>query len=261
MIDLLVVRLQDELAERAAAVSVNLDKVKQNSKTWHTTPTLIQFFLVETFQEKPFHTQGLMSPYLRASMTNFRQSPMSWYEVTPTMKNKVKGNYCHFLFAILIKRNSFLLTLSHPNPQLLDKIQIATFQERFKNRRICLRLQFWGLWEKSKEQEGYHICFKYIYFWNVPWFEHDHTSAGLAAWSCCVFAVFWSSERKGGGGASYLVNRILTSNHSENAFNKEENLLKRLWSSLQLMCFPKVPSIQSHQFSTHQQESTLRRIR
>lgn len=32
MIDLLVVRLQDELAERAAAISVNLDKVNKTAK-------------------------------------------------------------------------------------------------------------------------------------------------------------------------------------------------------------------------------------
>lgn len=112
--------------------------------------------------QEPFHTQGLMSPYLRASMTNFKQSPMSWYEVTPTVKNKMKGIYCHFLFAILNQRNSCflsMLTLSHSNPKLLDKIQIATFQERFENRRIGLRLQFWGLLEKSEEQEGYQICY------------------------------------------------------------------------------------------------------
>lgn len=33
MIDLLVVGLQDELAEGAAAVSVNLEEVKQNNKS------------------------------------------------------------------------------------------------------------------------------------------------------------------------------------------------------------------------------------
>lgn len=41
---------------------------------------------------------------------------------------------------------------------------------------------------------------------------------------------------------------------------KSNDLLRGLWSNLQLMCFPKVPSIQSHQFSNHQQESVKRGI-
>ncbi len=78
MIDLLVVGLQDELAKGAAAVSVNLEDAKQTKKnTLHTT-TIISFLNDMQFSEAPsFHTQGLMSPYLRASITNFRQSPMS----------------------------------------------------------------------------------------------------------------------------------------------------------------------------------------
>lgn len=77
MIDLLVVGLQDELAEGAAAVSVNLweaaqSKKKKKRKINSHTKTSSQFSEGATF-----HTQGLMSPYLRASMTNFRQSPMS----------------------------------------------------------------------------------------------------------------------------------------------------------------------------------------
>lgn len=74
MIDLLVVRLQDELAQGAAAVSVNLEEIKQKINKTTTTNNILS---VIKFSETPFHTQGLMSPYLRASVTNFRQSPMS----------------------------------------------------------------------------------------------------------------------------------------------------------------------------------------
>lgn len=38
----------------------------------------------------------------------------------------------------LKKRN--WLTLSHQDPQLLHKVQISSFQQRFKNGRVCFRL-------------------------------------------------------------------------------------------------------------------------
>lgn len=64
------------------------------------------FFSVINSEAASFYTQGLMSPYLRASVTNFRQSPMSWYEVTPVMKNKMEQkNGCHCLFVMLNQVN------------------------------------------------------------------------------------------------------------------------------------------------------------
>lgn len=75
MIDLLVVRLHDEFAERTAAVSVNLEQMKPNKTLTRT----INGAIVETmYSRASFYTQGLTSPNLKASMTSFRQSPMSW---------------------------------------------------------------------------------------------------------------------------------------------------------------------------------------
>lgn len=76
MVDLLVVGLQDELAEGAAAVSVDLQGIKP-SQLNIKKQALIFFLVIQHFTGEYFQTQGLMSPYLRASMTNFRQSPMS----------------------------------------------------------------------------------------------------------------------------------------------------------------------------------------
>ena len=78
VVDLLVVGLQDELAEGAVAVSVNLREVTQD-KAEKFTDNNLQYFLggKQFLEAASSHTHGLMSPYLRASMTSFRQSPMS----------------------------------------------------------------------------------------------------------------------------------------------------------------------------------------
>lgn len=75
MIDLLMVRLHDELAERTAAVSVNLEQRRPNNTL---TRTINGAKVEKMYSRASFYTQGLTSPNFNASMTNFRQSPMSW---------------------------------------------------------------------------------------------------------------------------------------------------------------------------------------
>lgn len=139
-----------------------------------------------------------MSPYLRASVTNFRQSPMSWYEVTPVMKNKMEENGCHCLFVrqdqvnpsffnrgddslFLIRTHSCSTKSKSPRSKKELKMSVSVFSfVIFKKR-----------WRSKK---GTTFILKLMNLWKVSLFYH--TSAVLAALSCSDFAVSWSSERK-----------------------------------------------------------------
>lgn len=91
--------------------------------TWHYSTydhfSVIQFSqaTLSIYLSISFNTQGLMSPYLRASITNFKQSPMSWYEVTPVRKqiNIIAATLLFFIKWDFDKENDLLFLMRTHN--------------------------------------------------------------------------------------------------------------------------------------------------